>query len=273
MECPNWGCILHARTTWVQQILTQLIFDGKEGINVATISPWLDLRYVNRKLTHDMLTAQSHRRVIKTHLPVDALVFSPRAKYVYVARDGRDTLMSMHNHHMQANDEWYRALNDTPGLVGPKMPRPNPDVPAYFDDWLANDGYPWWPFWENIRSWWNVRHLPNVLLIHYADLKADMRGQIRRLADYIGIEITAQTRWDDIVHHCTFEYMREHAELTVPRGGKIFVEGPKAFLHRGRNGSWKGVLSAEQTRAYQERAVAELGAECATWLETGGPLP
>lgn len=31
-------------TTWMQQIVGQLLFDGVEGLNVAEISPWLDLR-------------------------------------------------------------------------------------------------------------------------------------------------------------------------------------------------------------------------------------
>ena len=31
-------------TTWMQQILAQLIFKGQEGIAVSPLSPWLDLR-------------------------------------------------------------------------------------------------------------------------------------------------------------------------------------------------------------------------------------
>ena len=29
-------------TTWTQQIVSQLIFNGMEGINVPMLSPWLD---------------------------------------------------------------------------------------------------------------------------------------------------------------------------------------------------------------------------------------
>jgi aryl sulfotransferase len=43
--------------------------------------------------------AQSHRRFVKTCLPVDALVFSPKAKYVYIGRDGRNVVWSLYNHH------------------------------------------------------------------------------------------------------------------------------------------------------------------------------
>jgi len=36
-----------AGTTWLQQIISQLIFDGEEGLEVAAMSPWLDLRVTN----------------------------------------------------------------------------------------------------------------------------------------------------------------------------------------------------------------------------------
>jgi len=117
-------------TTWVQQIVAQLLFDGQEGLNVAEMSPWVDLRIPAREVKLPAIEAQPHRRFLKTHLPVDALVFSPQAKYLYIGRDGRDVLWSMYHHHATANDAWYEALNDTPGRVGPPM------------GWLATLGTP-----------------------------------------------------------------------------------------------------------------------------------
>src|SRR3546814_19763236 len=74
---------------------------------------------------------------------------------------------------------WYGALNDTPGRVGPPIEPPPESVRQYFNDWLERDGFPFWPFWENIRSWWEICHLPNVLLLHFTDLKQDMPGEIQ----------------------------------------------------------------------------------------------
>jgi aryl sulfotransferase len=86
-------------TTWVQQIVGQLIFHGDPAVDVAEISPWLDLRVPPKAVKLPAVEVQAHRRFLKTHLPVDALVFSPNAKYVFVARDGRDVVWSMWNHH------------------------------------------------------------------------------------------------------------------------------------------------------------------------------
>jgi aryl sulfotransferase len=73
------------------------------------MSPWLDLRVPLKETNLPIVEAQTHRRFVKTHLPLDALVFSPTAKYVYIGRDGRDVVWSLYNHHANANQKWYDA--------------------------------------------------------------------------------------------------------------------------------------------------------------------
>ena len=255
-------------TTWVQQILSQLIFNGQEGLPVAEISPWLDMRIPPKEVKLAEVERQTHRRFLKTHLPVDALVFSPQAKYIYIGRDGRDVVWSMYNHHANANHLWYQALNETPGRVGPPIEQPRETVKAYFDDWLQQDGHPFWPFWENVRSWWAIRDLPNVLFIHFAKLKADMPGEIRRIADFIGTPIDEE-RWPSILEHCSFAYMKANATASVPLGGAFWDGGAETFVHKGTNGRWRDTLTAADSAAYEAKAVAELGPDCAAWLKTG----
>jgi aryl sulfotransferase len=256
-------------TTWLQQIVSQLIFNGEEGLEVAHMSPWLDLRVPPKEIKLPEVEAQTHRRFLKTHLPVDALVFSPQAKYIYIGRDGRDVMWSMYNHHANANAKWYEALNDTPGRVGPPIAPPPTDIRQYFNDWLDGDGYPFWPFWENIRSWWQIRGLPNVMLLHYTDLKADMPGQIARIAKFLDIAVDAKT-WPTIVEHCGFAYMKAHATTSVPMGGAFWEGGAETFVHKGTNGRWRETLSAAESATYEAKALAELGPDCARWLAQGG---
>jgi len=254
-------------TTWTQQIVGQLVFQGRPDVAISEISPWLDLRIMPPD-TKERLEAQEHRRIIKTHLPLDALVFSPQAKYIYIARDGRDVVWSMYNHHVSANELWYMALNNTPGLVGPPIEKPNPDIRQYFLDWLAHDGVPFWPFWENIASWWEARHLPNVKLIHFNALKTNLEGEIRALADFLDVDIPAG-QWPTVVEHCTFDWMKANAEKVAPLGGAIFEGGAGKFINKGSNGRWKDVLTPADSLAYEEMAVEKLGYECARWLMTG----
>jgi aryl sulfotransferase len=257
-----------AGTTWTQQIVGQLIFEGAEGVPVHELSPWLDLRVPPKEIKLAVLEAQRHRRFVKTHLPVDALVFSSVAKYIYIGRDGRDVLWSMYNHHVKGNEHFYAALNEAPGRVGPPLLPPNPDIVAYFREWLEKDGYPFWSLWENVRSWWEVRPLPNVLLVHFANLKRDLDGEMRRIARFLDIEID-EARWPEVVEHCSFDYMKKNSSLVTPLGGALFEGGGDSFINKGTNGRWRDVLPAADSAAYEARAREELGHECAHWLATG----
>jgi aryl sulfotransferase len=255
-------------TTWVQQIVSQLIFNGAPGLKVAEMSPWLDLRVPPKADKLPVVEAQTHRRFIKTHLPVDALVFSPRAKYIYIGRDGRDVVWSMYNHHANANALWYHLLNDTPGLVGEPIAPPPASIRDYYHDWLDRDGHPFWPFWDNVRSWWAIRDLPNVYMAHFQNLKDDMPGQIRRIADFLGITVNA-AKWEAILQHCSFDYMKANATASVPLGGALWDGGAETFVHKGINGRWRDNLTAEESAKYERLALSQLEPDCARWLATG----
>ncbi len=255
-------------TTWMQQIVGQMLLGPDPELAVADMSPWLDLRVPPKEVKLPMVEAQTHRRFLKTHLPVDALVFSPKAKYLYIGRDARDVVWSVYNHHANANDLWYQALNDTPGRVGPPIGRPNPDIRQYWHEWLDKDGFPFWPFWENARTWWAIRHLPNVMFIHFAELKADLPGSMKRIADFLDINVD-RANWPRILEYCSFDWMKANATKSVPLGGAFWDAGAQVFINKGVNGRWQSVLSADECRVYEERALRELGPECARWMATG----
>ncbi|MGL5875305.1 MAG: sulfotransferase domain-containing protein [Xenococcaceae cyanobacterium] len=257
-----------AGTTWMQQIISQLIFNGIEGLDVAEMSPWLDIRIPPKAVKLAEVEAQTHRRFLKTHLPVDALVFSPKAKYIYIGRDGRDVVWSLYNHHVNANEAWYEALNNTPGRVGSPIEKPPESIEQYFLDWLEKDGYPFWSFWENVKSWWKIRHLPNVLFVHFAELKQDLPSQIRRIAEFLEIAID-ETKWDGILEHCSFAYMKQNAPKSVPHGGSFWDGGAQTFIHKGTNGRWRDTLTPQESQKYERMAREQLGEACAYWLATG----
>ncbi len=255
-------------TSWTQQMIAQMMFGGDPDLAVAEMSPWLDLRVPPKQVKLPEVEAQTHRRFIKTHLPVDALVFSPRAKYIYIGRDARDVVWSLYNHHVNANALWYDVLNNTPGRVGPPIAPPPEDIRVYWHDWMEKDGYPFWPFWENVRSWWAIRDLPNVHMVHFSDLKRDMPGEMRRMATFLDIKID-ETRWDRIVEYCRFDWMKANATKSVPLGGAFWDAGAEVFINKGVNGRWTETLTEAESAAYEARAVAELGQACADWLRTG----
>jgi aryl sulfotransferase len=159
-------------------------------------------------------------------------------------------------------------LNDTPGRVGPPIEKPPASIRQYFLDWMDRDGHPFWPFWENIRSWWEIRHLPNVMLIHFEALKRDMPGEIRRIAKFLDIGID-ESRFPAVIEHCSFDYMKTHAEKSAPLGGIFWDGGAATFINKGVNGRWRDTLTAEDSARYEAMAREKLGEACARWLSTG----
>jgi aryl sulfotransferase len=71
------------------------------------------------------------------------------------------------------------------------------------------------------------------------------------------------------VEHCSFDFMKKHAANVAPMGGGIFEGGPEVFIHKGVNGRWRDVLTAEDIADYERTAREQLGDECAAWLKNG----
>jgi aryl sulfotransferase len=258
-------------TTWMQQIVGQLIFNGDPDVEVHALSPWLDMRILDTVELVARLKAQRSRRFIKTHLPIDALVYSPRAKYIFVARDGRDTVWSYYDHQSNLTPESLGKMNTGPAWLGPRVTHPSGSMRDYFLEWLERDGYPLWPFWTHIGGWCGLSHLPNLLIVHYADLKSALPLQVRRIADFLGIAIEEE-RLPRILDHCSFDYMKANADHLVANGDARYKDGAKSFINKGTNGRWRNVLRPADIAHYEERAKNRLGERLAAWLAGGGTL-
>ncbi|KAI1267786.1 P-loop containing nucleoside triphosphate hydrolase protein [Xylariaceae sp. FL1019] len=257
-------------TTWLQQIVSQLLNSGNSDVATNVISPWVEMRIVPDTL--DLLNAQKGRRFMKTHLPIDALVWSPEAKYIFVARDPRDAIWSLHNHMINATDFFYQVINDTPGRVGPAYNRPSENPRELFLEILKDDksaNLPW-PFWEHMRGWLAARSQPNVLLLHFNDLKADMEGEMRRIAQFLETPELSKDQWDAAVEHCTFSWMKQHAAAqAAPDADQFWAEGAQTFVNKGTNDRWIDVLTEEDNKRLAAKSRQELGEELAEWLENG----
>ena len=128
---------------------------GIPDLEVAEMSPWLDLRVPPKEVKLPVVEAQTHRRFLKTHLPVDALRLLARRPSTSTSAATAATWSGACTTTTPTRIRpWYEALNDTPGRVGPPIEPPPDDIRQYWRDWLDRDGHPFWPFWENVRSWW-----------------------------------------------------------------------------------------------------------------------
>ena len=250
-------------TTWMQSIIVSLIWPaGDAPAPVMELSPWLDALFNDRAEVLARLEAQQHRRVIKTHTPADGIPIFDDARYVFVGRDGRDAFMSHVHHHEQFKVDVRRAMNRQAEADGvPPMYLWDGDVHGFFATWLADAA-----LLHHVATFWERRARSNILFIHYADLKRDLEGEMRRVADFLEIEVPNSV-WPAVVERCTFEAMKARPDEIGPFPN--FENGARSFLFKGTNGRWRDVLRPDELAAYDKRAAEILTPEAVAWLEFG----
>ncbi len=121
-------------TTWTQMICALLVLQEPElPLPLDTLSPWIDMVTRARTEVFADLAAQTHRRFIKTHTPLDGIPHDPTVTYICVGRDPRDVALSM-DHHIDNMDvgaflearERAAAIDGIElGPLRPPAPRPH----------------------------------------------------------------------------------------------------------------------------------------------------
>jgi aryl sulfotransferase len=265
-----------AGTTWTQMICALLVFKSPDlPRTLAEISPWLDMRLASIDDVVANYEAQSHRRFIKTHTPLDALPFDKDVQYVYCGREPRDVYMSMENHFENMNMERIGELLAAQGLdVEPPPPLPE-NINDRFALWMTTgmfeweqDGLPFWSHFRHGQSFWEHRHLPNVHFLHFADLKADLEGEMRSLADKLGEHID-EDAWPALVKAATFDDMKSKAHERAPDTNHGVWHNTSKFFNKGANEQWRGALSDESLALYDKLSRERYDHTFLDWLEQG----
>ena len=273
-------------TTWTQRIVDLLVFQSPEPRPAMSISPWLD-SVMFQPVEADLATleAQRHRRFVKTHLPFDAVPIWDQVKYIHVARDGRDSCMSFHNHQLGTLPEWRQGVMEK-ALADPRLmaamatlPMRAGPIPAdprdFYLDWISNaeaevtEGYGIdLPFFDFETTYWRERRRPNVLFLHYNDLKADLAGEMRRMSEFLGIA-TPDALMPSLVEAATFESMKRDAAAIVPVAAEVWEGGAERFVYKGTNGRWREVLTADDLARYEALAARKWTPAQDAWIRGG----
>lgn len=227
-------------TTWVQMICALLIFQTDELPEpLDVLSPWFEQLSESREDLVARLDGQAHRRFIKSHTPLRGLPFDERVTYICVARDPRDVFVSR-DHHLQ-NIDFGAFLKLRESAVGPddmwEYPDPPPQPPTTqrerFWRWVESEtGLE--KLLEHVAGFWTVRARGNIALLHYGDLKADLRGEMRRLAGRLGIEVSDEFLLR-LAAAASFDHMRAQPDRFAPNATKPIWRDTSKFFHRGEN--------------------------------------
>jgi len=263
-------------TTWMQRIVDLLVFQSAEARPIVAVSPWIDMRFRDPiEQVLERLEQQQHRRFMKSHLPFDGLPLYDEVRYIHVARDGRDACMSYFNHCSGYTEIAYQGFDRASADMGGPAPRCPSDVRTFWKNWLTKgiqpgveDGFPTLSFFDLENTYWAERQRANLLLVHYADLKADLAAEMRRIAEFLGIESRSEI-WPDLVQAASFAGMKSQGPQLLPAADVVFDGGTERFLYKGTNGRWRDEIPLEDLAIYEEKVKRRFTPGLARWIEGG----
>jgi hypothetical protein len=225
---------LKAGTNWTMHIALQIAHRGKaEFDHIHDLVPWVEVPPRSRfsvPLTDDSVWQNSPTklRIVKTHLPMSKLVYTPEARYIWVVRDPKDVFVSGYH--------FVRSI-----MLGPLMPSVRTWLKHNLSDKLSIGSWA-----EHLRGGWELRHKPNLLFLTFEEMKADLRGAVARIAELMEVDLTPD-EFEDVVRQTTYEHMKSIDYKFDTNGLSPPWAAPRgAMVRRGQRGSASELLSEEE---------------------------
>ncbi len=186
-------------TTWLQQIVQSLRTRGDMNFDdITEVMPWIEKVY---QIGIDLDIPQPGTfRAFKSHMGWDSI---PKgARYIVSFRNPKDALVSGYNF---LNGYWF----ETDGTSHDEFAR------VLFMNYRGEH----WngSYWGHLVSWWEQRQNPQVLLLCYENMKTDLHGTVRTIAEFLGIELDEEL-FEIVVKQASLDFMKEHkSKFADPR--------------------------------------------------------
>ena len=218
-------------TNWTMQIAHQIATRGRgEFKHIHDVVPWPDFlkQGLMLPLADDSmrLASPTGLRVIKTHLEWERVPYAGAARYICIMRDPKDAFVSS-----------YHFVREV--FFGPIMPS--------VDRWLklfCSDGFPFvWP--NHVNGYWAARDLPNMLVLTFEEMRADMPAAIDHIAKFMGVELTPD-EFKIVCEKSGFNYMKGVGERFNPPGLTPLSKGQRTMIRRGVSGGSSELLNSAQ---------------------------
>lgn len=223
-------------TTWTQHIVWLLHHDGQ---------PLPVDKDINLEIPHledvgaEFVATVAAPRFIKTHFSYELTPFHPDAKYIYVARNPFDCVVSFY-YHTKGFVKHYDFAAGTFDQFFECFIRGEVDSGDYFD---------------HLLGWYDRKADANVLFLTYEQMQANTRQAIIAIADFLGPEYSSKVQdgemLDRILHHSSFAQMSQNqSRWSSKRPAHI------PFIRKGQVGDWQKHFSETQKARLLEKFIA-----------------
>lgn len=244
-------CSGRCGTTWLQQIMLLIAFHGDKSkvTDPMRQCPWIELsacvKALNKSLKESIVlpihpdefrkVSDTPRVTWKTHAPLGLAPWkggvgpgSTKAKVIVVVRNAKDAAVSLYHHTMDGGHWDYRG--------------DWPDFCRMFLQGNVESGN----FWEWYTTWWKA-HQANpeqILWVRFEELKQDLRGQVERIAKFVGAELN-EKQLDDVAAGSTFNAMKEQQNRIDAEKEQNGERVKKNHIRQGKVGTWRGSFTDE----------------------------
>ncbi|KAJ4720542.1 Sulfotransferase [Melia azedarach] len=246
-------------TTWLKALLacimesksTKIIDDaGEEVIDLLQVKNPHDhvksLEYLYNFNLHSQIKDMQSPRVFNTHLPYSALPDSIKnsdCKIVYIARNPKDTFVST----------WH-FFNQ---ILRPIIQEPYPIEKAY--DSFCKGVHYFGPYLDHVLQYWteSLKMPERILFLKYEDLKKDPKGEVKKLACFLGRPFANEDEVEKVVWRSSFERLRN---LEVNKNGVLphAMIPNSSFFRVGNVGDWENYFTEEMKQGLDEITCMKL---------------
>jgi len=254
-------------TNWTMMIVHQLLTQGDDSFkNLYLEVPWIEfLEYPNQDVQErvNRFNANPKRRAFKTHFAPPIVPFDRNVQYIVVARNSKDVVRSVVPFFRDHSEE-FRALWGGYPVVCKSI---DEAMNMLIDAEPMYHGF--------YRSLWELRHERNVFFIHFNDLLKDLPGSIRRIAQFLKIDID-EMRFPKILECCSFAWMKTNVDRINPNYEHVPVPVFKEHVGIVREGKAKGDedFTPEQLECWQKIEEERFPDPAMRhWIQNGGTLP
>jgi hypothetical protein len=236
-------------TNWMMQLAHQLLFHGAgEFEHIHCVVPWPDTALMGPMTNYAIpirdprvwQASPEGKRVVKTHFRWEDVPYSPKAKYIIVIRDPKDVFVS--SYHFFVKD-------------GP-LSFTNMSVPAFLDTFLSDQFFMGGSWADVTAGYWAQRDKPNVLICSFKEMRRDLAGSVKRVADFLGVDSSPEVL-AKVTERSSFAYMKT-IDDKFSTGKFLSLRAAAPMMRKGSDGGSSELITPAQARRIDEFCIAEL---------------